>query len=80
MTITKEEAEEIDIVKYINNQKKKKERENMFTNAIKETKRKINLTINPTVYRTFSEIAEKRLQPKSWIIESMMKNYITSNK
>ncbi|CAN1597532.1 hypothetical protein MCEME33_00905 [Candidatus Pelagibacterales bacterium] len=52
----------------------------MFTNAIKETKRKINLTINPTVYRTFSEIAEKRLQPKSWIIESMMKNYITSNK
>ena len=52
----------------------------MFTNAIKESKRKINLTINPTVYRTFSEIAEKRLQPKSWIIESMMKNYITSNK
>jgi hypothetical protein len=51
----------------------------MFTNTIKETKRKINLTINPTVYRTFSEIAEKRLQPKSWIIESMMKNYITSN-
>ena len=50
------------------------------TNTIKETKRRINLTINPTVYRTFSEIAEKRLQPKSWIIESMMKNYITSNK
>jgi predicted transcriptional regulator len=50
------------------------------TNTIKETKRKINLTINPTVYRTFSEIAEKRLQPKSWIIESMMKNYITINK
>ena len=48
----------------------------MFTNAIKESKRKINLTINPTVYRTFSEIAEKRLQPKSWIIESMMKTIL----
>ena len=52
----------------------------MFTNTTKEKKRKINLTINPTVYRTFSEKAEKRLQPKSWIIESMMRNYITNNK
>jgi hypothetical protein len=52
----------------------------MFTNTIKETKRKINLTINPTVYRAFCEIAEKRLQPKSWIIESYMKNYIATNK
>ena len=50
------------------------------TNTIKETKRRINLTINPTVYRTFSEIAEKRLQPKSWIIETMMKNYINNTK
>jgi hypothetical protein len=50
------------------------------TNTIKENKKKINLTINPTVYKTFSEIAEKRLQPKSWVIESFMKNYITTNK
>jgi hypothetical protein len=49
-------------------------------NRIKETKKKINLTINPTVYRAFSEIAEKRLQPKSWVVENFMKNYIINNK
>jgi len=35
------------------------------------------LTINPRVYQAFKEATDKRLQPKSWVIENMMKNYIT---
>ena len=40
MTITKEEAEEIDIVKYINNQKKKKKEKICLQTQLKKQKEK----------------------------------------
>jgi hypothetical protein len=40
MTITKEEAEEIDIVKYINNQKNKKKKEKICLIQLKKQKEK----------------------------------------
>jgi|TARA_B100000315_G_scaffold235817_1_gene251045 hypothetical protein len=53
----------------------------MFINntqtPLRQFKTKVNLTINPKVYEQFKQVAEKRLQPKSWVIENMMKNYIT---
>lgn len=52
----------------------------MFTNTIKETKKKINITIAPSVYQAFSELTSKRLQPKSWVIEQLMRNYINNTK
>ena len=52
----------------------------MFNNntqtPIRQFKTKVNLTINPKVYEQFKQVAEKRLQPKSWVIERMMKSYI----
>ena len=52
----------------------------MFINntqtPIRQFKTKVNLTINPKVYEQFKQVAEKRLQPKSWVIERMMKSYI----
>ena len=52
----------------------------MFNNntqtPIRQFKTKVNLTINPKVYEQFKQVAEKRLQPKSWVIENMMKSYI----
>jgi len=44
---------------------------------IRQFKTKVNLTINPRVYQAFKEATGKRLQPKSWVIERMMKSYIT---
>jgi len=41
MTITKEEAEEIDIVKYINNQKNKKKKEKICLIQLKKQKEKL---------------------------------------
>ena len=38
---------------------------------------KVNLTINPKIYQMFKEATGKRLQPKSWVIENMMKSYIS---
>ena len=53
----------------------------MFNNntqtPIRQFKTKVNLTINPKVYEQFKQVAEKRLQPKSWVIERMMKSYIS---
>ena len=46
----------------------------------KATKKRVNLTISPSIYRAFSEKTKENLQPKSWVIESMMKDYITDNK
>ena len=46
----------------------------------KVTKKRVNLTISPSIYQAFSEKTKENLQPKSWVIESMMKNYITNNK
>jgi hypothetical protein len=40
-------------------------------------KPKVNLTINPKIYQAFKEATAKSLQPKSWVIERMMKRYIT---
>ena len=40
-------------------------------------KTKVNLTINPKIYQAFKEATAKSLQPKSWVIERMMKRYIT---
>jgi hypothetical protein len=40
MTITKEEAEEIDIVKYINNQKQKKKEKICLQTQLKKQKEK----------------------------------------
>ena len=47
------------------------------TKMIKRLKTKVNLTINPQVYKMFKDATENRLQPKSWVIERMMKRYIT---
>jgi len=48
---------------------------------IRQFKTRVNLTINPRVYKEFSEATSKALQPKSWVIENMMKNYVSqSNK
>ena len=48
---------------------------------IRQFKTRVNLTINPRVYKEFKEATSKALQPKSWVIENMMRNYITqSNK
>ena len=58
-----------------------KEQYNMFnetnTKMIKRLKTKVNLTINPQVYKMFKDATENRLQPKSWVIERMMKSYIS---
>ena len=52
----------------------------MFINntqtPIRQFKTKVNLTINPKIYQMFKEATGKRLQPKSWVIENMMKSYI----
>jgi hypothetical protein len=63
------------------------EKNNMFIDheerpiQIRQFKTKVNLTINPRVYQAFKEATSKALQPKSWVIENMMRNYITqSNK
>ncbi len=52
----------------------------MFNNntqtPIRQFKTKVNLTINPKIYEQFKQVAEKNLQPKSWVIERMMKSYI----
>ena len=52
----------------------------MFINntqtPIRQFKTKVNLTINPKIYEQFKQVAKKRLQPKSWVIERMMKSYI----
>ena len=52
----------------------------MFINntqtPIRQFKTKVNLTINPKIYEQFKQVAEKNLQPKSWVIERMMKSYI----
>ena len=52
----------------------------MFINntqtPIRTFKTKVNLTINPKIYQMFKEATGKRLQPKSWVIENMMKSYI----
>ena len=48
---------------------------------IRQFKTRVNLTINPRVYKEFKEATSKALQPKSWVIENMMKNYVSqSNK
>ena len=44
---------------------------------IRTFKTKVNLTINPKIYQMFKEATGKRLQPKSWVIEIMMKSYIS---
>ena len=44
---------------------------------IRQFKTKVNMTINPRVYQAFKEATSKALQPKSWVIERMMKKYIT---
>ena len=44
---------------------------------IRQFKTKVNLTINPKIYQAFKEATSKALQPKSWVIERMMKRYIT---
>ena len=44
---------------------------------IRQFKTKVNMTINPRVYQAFKEATSKALQPKSWVIENMMKKYIT---
>ena len=53
----------------------------MFINhketPLRQFKTKVNLTINPRVYQAFKEATDKRLQPKSWVIERMMNTYIT---
>ena len=41
-----------------------------------EKKINVNFTINKNLYEQFKQVAEKRLQPKSWVIENMMKSYI----
>ena len=50
----------------------------MFINntqtPIRTFKTKVNLTINPKIYQMFKEATGKRLQPKSWVIENMMKS------
>ena len=52
---------------------------NTDTNTITKTaKRKINLTITPNVYQQFSDKVKRNLQPKSWVIEQLMRNYINS--
>jgi hypothetical protein len=45
----------------------------------KNTKLKVNFTIDPMVYQHFSKFTEKNLQPKSWVIEFYMKEYIKNN-
>jgi len=53
----------------------------MFINntqtPLRTFKTKVNLTINPKIYQMFKEATGKRLQPKSWVIENMMKSYIS---
>ena len=44
---------------------------------IRQFKTKVNLTINPKIYQEFKEATSKALQPKSWVIERMMKRYIS---
>ena len=44
---------------------------------LRQFKTKVNLTINPKIYQAFKEATAKSLQPKSWVIERMMKRYIT---
>ena len=55
----------------------------MFNNntqtPIRQFKTKVNLTINPKIYEQFKQIAERNLQPKSWVSERMMKKYISGN-
>jgi len=46
----------------------------------KVTKKRVNLTISPSIYQAFSEKVKKNLQPKSWVIEQLIKNYINSVK
>jgi len=54
---------------------------NTDTNTIPKTvKKKINLTITPNVYQQFSDKVKRNLQPKSWVIEQLMRNYINSTK
>jgi len=54
---------------------------NTDTNTITKTvKKKINLTITPNVYQQFSDKVKRNLQPKSWVIEQLMRNYINSTK
>ena len=50
---------------------------NLTNTTIRQFKTKVNLTINPRVYKAFKEATGKRLQPKSWVIENMMRRYIT---
>ena len=45
----------------------------------KVTKKRVNLTIEPNIYQAFSKKTKENLQPKSWVIERLMKNYITNN-
>jgi hypothetical protein len=56
-------------------------RKNMFnTNTMnKVTKKRVNLTIEPNIYQAFSKKTKENLQPKSWVIERLMENYITNN-
>ena len=53
----------------------------MFINntqtPIRTFKTKVNLTIIPKIFQMFKEATGKRLQPKSWVIENMMKSYIS---
>ena len=44
----------------------------------KVTKKRVNLTISPNIYRAFSEKTKENLQPKSWVIERLMENYIAN--
>ena len=46
----------------------------------KVTKKRVNLTISPNINRAFSEKTKENLQPKSWVIERLMTNYINNTK
>lgn len=46
----------------------------------KVTKKRVNLTISPSIYRAFSEKTKENLQPKSWVIEQFMEDYIANKK
>ena len=50
---------------------------NETNTQLKRFKTKVNLTINPKIYQMFKDATEERLQPKSWVIERMMKSYIS---
>ena len=45
------------------------------TEKKQEDKRKVNLAIKPEVYEDFKKATAKRLQAKSWVVESLMKSY-----